>query len=1050
MKSVLFNLVIILLPNVANSQQGLSCYDAISINSNPNCIQQTYTTATMSMWFRFVANSKYVNISLVTEKFGIDIPHIHNISLFDGSCGSLLLIAEDELPFDPDADKLGIDLNASGLTVGNEYYIRADREAHVGECNKLTCRNNQSTSPSTFNLCIEEIEIVIPLDFSYELPNREHSYEQNRGQLTDLQGNLLSDVKMFTKEAYPQVYIADDKTSFVWSKVDTIVATIDTFQRVDMSLINSNPTKVFKTEILDAYTNYYISHATDGILKNRSFYRSLLKDVYQGIDLQYYSNENGIKFYFVINEGADANDIILKFTGASSTNTTSGGGLSINTLLGDLDFKRAIVYRINPAGNIVPMPVSGDFYQISPDTYGITVQNYSFNMPVIVQVERDFDVIPKAAGDPTWCTYFGGTDRDYGFEIDSDDQGNIYTVGTTKSVAPSFPATPGVEFFSPSGDYDGWLAMFDVDYQQVWTTYIGGDQHDAAIGVDHDDLNNLTYIGMASESSSATLTEKIYNNDALSYADSYGYGSYFARFDQSGWREWATRLPGPAVATFFHFSKVKVDALGNLIVVGSICGIDGFNGNIPDGTGRFPVYAADPNTFQQYYFNGGEPSGAFTDGFIAKFDPNTHLVWGTLFGGQGDEYVYNLATDIDNSVYVVGSTTSSTSCSTNCPTYSCGLFPLCQSGGYYQDVITPDQSLDPDFDGFIIKFNLNGVLQWSTYFGGIGEDAITGIDVDGNSPVIAGITGTGYKGLPDCLTPTNGGFPICSNGQFNPEFGGQYDAFVTKFRPNQLILWSRFLGGQAKETWAPGSWGNLESASGPKVHIDDNQNVLIYGNTKSGSTTAGGWFPTQQDPSYYFQSQHADNSLGAVDRSDNFVAKFNPIGQQLWSTYFGGVSTDSEGDVAGGITTYGNRIYLCGSSNSTNVFPWNCPPASTTIPYCDFNIGGSIDAYFAQIISDGVTNVGIEELNMDSEMDLIIFPNPSDGNFTLSWISTIGEEVRINVYNSLGQVVFSKNMSVTPGFSEQIINIQNQANGLYLISVSSETRTLTSKLSLLN
>lgn len=1032
----------------AYGQNGTNCLDAISVTPSSVCVYQSYTTSTSSIWFKFTAISENVNISLITAKFGLNQAHIHNISLFEGNCGSLTLKTEDELPFEDEAEKLAIDLNASGLIVGNTYYLKADREAHAGECDKLTCRNNQSTTPAIFDLCIENIDILIPLDFGLESPSSEHGYEQNRGQLSDFNGNMNTTIKMFTKDAWPQVCIAENFTSFVWSKVDTNTTTIDTVHRIDLTLVNSSPSRVFKTEELNGQCNYYLPHIPKGILKNKSYSRVVQKDVYPGIDMQFYSNEKGVKFYFIVNPGSQANLIKLKFTGATTTSLTQTGSLLVNSVLGELKFKRAIVYRINPAGNIVPMPVSGDFIQTGPDEYSVVVQNYPDNMPVIIQIEKDIEIVPKSAGDPTWSTYYGGNQDDAAFEIDSDDQGNIYVGGATSSNN-FFPITAGAQFSNLNGNYDGWLGKFDVNYVREWTTYIGGVNYDAVSGVDHDDNNNIIYIGMGAQNSSTgnAIAAQQLNNDPSSFASSINSGTYIARFTESGFREWGTWLPGHYFPESYHNIKVKVDSEGNVIAVGTVSDVSTYQGNTPSG--GYPIYATSPNAYKQMNWAGGDPDlgDSFGDGFIAKFDAQTHLVWSTLFGGNRDEIIFNLAIDPNNGdINIVGSTRSDLTNPTSCPTtvnypFFDGRFPLCEiPGGYFQNTI----SNATDEDGFIARFSKFGELKWSTFFGGNGADFITGIDIySGGSIIITGATKSTFYGNTNCTAPTNQGFPFCDNGGYTQNSLSSPNAFIAEFRDNALLKWSTFLGGNLYDGMT-GPTDN-EICSWPKVHVADNLKIYVFGNTQSGSIYTTGLYPTVENPSYYNQDSHSDyNTLSNV-KTDNFVTMFQG-GEMQWSTYFGGSSSTYNKELAGGITTYNDRIYICGTTDSPSNFPLNCPPTVTTVPYCDVNILSSTDAYIAQLVQEGVTNVGISEITTDEETGLHIYPNPTDGSFIISWSGHPDDENTIEIYNQIGQVIFKINNNCKDGNCQEEINLSQFANGIYIVTVLNNKSYTSTKL----
>lgn len=771
--------------------------------------------------------------------------------------------------------------------------------------------------------------------------------------------------------------------------------------------------------------------------------------------------------YFVVNKGANSDDIRLKFSGANNVILTNSGGISISSMLDSLVFSKALVYRINPAGNMVPMPSSGHFIQVGADEFKIDVQNYPANMPVIIQIERDLLFEDKALGDPTWSTYLGGNGNEWAYEIDSDNNGNIYVTGATQS-AVNFPVTIGASMETYNGSTDGWLSKFDVDYSQEWTTYIGGTYVDISTGVAYDKIENVVYISMASLSncvSCNTLLAQPLNGDPLSFADANSQGNYIARFNSNGFREWASWLPGIFNPEFFHLTKIKTDAEGNFVVIGMVDEGNGstFYGNMP-GAG-FPIYSPTSNSYQQFYHGGGHTgaSDAFSDGFIAKFNSDTHLTWGTLFGGDGDEFMYNIAIDqISNDIFIVGSTSSRTPNQNNCPTVvggNFGKFPLCEViGGYFQDNIS-DQIYNST-DGFIARFNKSGEMKWSTYFGGNKEDAVTGIDLlgdysqgdflTGDIAVISGFTSSNYYSDANCGVATNFGFPKCSNGNgYTQNYGGgTADAFISKFSRESELVWSSYYGGAGEEAIV-GNGLNNDLASGPKIHIDYKQNIFMFGNSKSGSNTSTGLLTTLDNfGGYYFQDTHADYNPGGNLRTDNFVTKFNSNGELNWSTYYGGAANIEEGELAGGITTYLDRVYICGTTNSANLFPLNCPPTTGNPPFCDFSFMGTSDAYIAQLVAEGVTTVGLDEIKNSDENSLIVFPNPSNGKFTVQWNNSLSQNTELFIFNQIGQKIVSSKVSTTPGLNQIDLDLSNYSKGFYIVSIEFDGFRKTQKLSL--
>src|ERR1022692_5315265 len=161
---------------------------------------------------------------------------------------------------------------------------------------------------------------------------------------------------------------------------------------------------------------------------------------------------------------------------------------------------------------------------------------------------------------------------------------------------------------------------------------------------------------------------------------------------------------------------VAVDPLGNVIMAGLTS-----SQTLPGTAQAFqPVKAT------------GFPNNR--DVFIAKFDPSGRtLLWASFLGGDGDESPTALAVDPTGSVYVVGTTTSST-------------FPV-TSGAY---VRSQRQGLT---NGFATKISADGrTLLYSTYLPGTpaalavssaGEAYITGAFSSGNGVDLLHLNATG-------------------------------------------------------------------------------------------------------------------------------------------------------------------------------------------------------------------------------------------------------------------------------------------------------------------
>jgi Beta-propeller repeat len=193
---------------------------------------------------------------------------------------------------------------------------------------------------------------------------------------------------------------------------------------------------------------------------------------------------------------------------------------------------------------------------------------------------------------------------------------------------------------------------------------------------------------------------------------------------------------------------------------------------------------------------------------------------------------------------------------------------------------------------------IDPTLVYSTYFGGSVGDGAHAIAVDAQGSVyITGDTGSGD-------------FPTAQAAQPLP--GGQRDAFVAKLDPSGSLVYSTYLGGSGWE-------------AGAGVAVDRLGNAYVTGRTSSPD------FPTLNP----VQANHAGGMY------DAYVAKLDPSGSLVYSTYLGGGADD----VGLGIAVDRHfSAYVTGSTFSSD-YPTQNALQSTH--------GGGYDAFVTKLDPSG-------------------------------------------------------------------------------------------------
>jgi len=551
-----------------------------------------------------------------------------------------------------------------------------------------------------------------------------------------------------------------------------------------------------------------------------TYARVNFSSVYPGIDLAYYGNRQQLEYDFIVSPHANPQKIAVSFEGAEAFSVDPNGDLVLTVNKKELRFRKPVVYQEIDGRR---REVASTYMLKGKRSVGFEIAAYDPSRRLII--------------DPTlvYSTYLGGSMGSTGaLSVVADSAGNSYITGYT--YATDFPTTPGVFHTNPPSPCNGcaiasaavFVTKLNPDGSApVFSTYVGGsaDNHVTRIAIDSaDDV----YITGYTDSSDFPTTPGAYQTVFLGKAEPPGlqsvYNAFVAELNPTGTALIYSTYLGSSNGT--QASGIAVDGAGNAFVSGST------------GDG-FPTT---PGAFQTAY----RATNPFFNAFVSKLNPaGSALVYSTYLGGSGEAQSTGIAVDASGSAYVTGF-----SYSADFPT-TIGAF----------DPVFPVKN-QPDRAAFVSKLNANGsTLVYSTYLGGLCDDAAYGIGVDTqNNAYVAGTT---------CsinFPTTPGAFEtVVPFGPTNTAFS----SFVTKLNPSGSgLVYSTYLDG-SKYSFTLG------------LALDSAGDAFVLGYTNSID------FP---------RTPNAMQPVPAAFGYTSFVSALNPAGSSLlYSSYFGDLTAAGYG-----------------------------------------------------------------------------------------------------------------------------------------------------------
>ena len=295
------------------------------------------------------------------------------------------------------------------------------------------------------------------------------------------------------------------------------------------------------------------------------------------------------------------------------------------------------------------------------------------------------------------------------------------------------------------------------------------------------------------------------------------------------------------------------------------------------------------------------------DIFILKLDVSGALGWVKTYGGTGIDFGQRIAVDNAGNIYV---------------------------GGRYQNTVTftgfGGFSSNGDYDGFLLKIDATGTLQWVLDLSGGGTEGFLGITTDASGNVFT----TGFF---NTASATLGGLNSTFTTLTRAGASANYDFFVAKYNSNGERMWSNTTGAGYDEI----SYG---------IALTDDNKVVTVGSFKGYSVDFN---PGLASNLLYSNSNSSTTGFIQVLEAGN--------GNFSWARSLGSSSNDNVLDVA----TANNNIYV------TGFFSGSVGDFNTTGSGGGDQIGkvGAIDSFIAKYTTNS-TFVWVKQIRGTTGSDV--------------------------------------------------------------------------------
>jgi len=172
------------------------------------------------------------------------------------------------------------------------------------------------------------------------------------------------------------------------------------------------------------------------------------ENIYDGIDLRYYTSNNGLKYDLIAHQGADLRQVRIAYKGADALKLDDQGNLIVQNQIKNIMDSNLFIYQ----------DYEGIRHQVDGRFKLYDCQEYGFEVLDDYRTQEALVIDPKVKLE--YSTYIGGNTEDFCYGIEANSAGHAFITGRTRSN--DYPTTPGVYNESFSGETDIFITKSNI------------------------------------------------------------------------------------------------------------------------------------------------------------------------------------------------------------------------------------------------------------------------------------------------------------------------------------------------------------------------------------------------------------------------------------------------------------------------------------------------------------------------------------------------------------------------------------------------------------